>query len=231
MASIGTTSQSLRKIRIGNDIALQLTLNGPKNFNSTNIKSIRCYLVNTSILDAHQHASHCPSRYPGHCCNRWMNWCGGCCGGCCGSCCGSCFGRHPYFVTPWGFRRVGCLWYDPIPCGLACDQAPIYDDFIDPYVNQNAKYICDARVLGEKNKIEVFFPARHQQLCGDYKLVLTVEVYEAGWGNRNIHTFTNDYGIIFSLVDDDSADVDTDVVIDIDRLYTATLDTVSQETT
>ena len=38
-------------IRIGNDIRLNLTLKGPKNYDSTNIKSLKCYFINTSLCD------------------------------------------------------------------------------------------------------------------------------------------------------------------------------------
>lgn len=45
------------------------------------------------------------------------------------------------------------------------------------------------------------FPAFDQKLCGTYKLVVVLTVYEKGWGRHNLRTFTLDKGDIFKLVD------------------------------
>ena len=51
-------------------------------------------------------------------------------------------------------------------------------------------------------------------MCGVYKLVVVLTVFEQGWGRHNLRTYTIDKGDIFELVDDggDSGPI----VIDID---------------
>ena len=53
-------------------------------------------------------------------------------------------------------------------------------------------------------------------MCGDYKLVVVLVVYEAGWGRNNLHTYTIDKGVVFSLVDDETG-MSGDLVVDVDN--------------
>nr|DAM40977.1 MAG TPA: hypothetical protein [Bacteriophage sp.] len=48
------TYYNMQKIRIGNDIRLNLTLRGPRTYDRANIKQLKCYFVNTSMLDCFQ---------------------------------------------------------------------------------------------------------------------------------------------------------------------------------
>ena len=41
----------MQRIRIGNDVRLNLTLRGPRTYDQANIKQLKCYLINTSMLD------------------------------------------------------------------------------------------------------------------------------------------------------------------------------------
>ena len=45
------TYYNMQKIRIGNDIRLNLTLRGPRTYDRANIKQLKCYFINTSMLD------------------------------------------------------------------------------------------------------------------------------------------------------------------------------------
>mgnify|MGYP000247111148 CR=1 FL=1 len=42
-------------------------------------------------------------------------------------------------------------------------------------------------------------------MCGNYKLVVCVVIFEPGWGRCDLHTYTIDYGDVLQLVDDSSA--------------------------
>ena len=53
-------------------------------------------------------------------------------------------------------------------------------------------------------------------MCGDYKLIVVVVVYESGWGRCDLHTYTIDYGTVVTLVDDDTA-LQGSVTIDVDN--------------
>lgn len=237
-------------IRIGNDIRLNLTLKGPKNYDSTNIKSLKCYFINTSLCD----------------------FCNPCCGELKGCGCGRpCYHVEPYNMcdchkpcghlkypyTPadpafgqgplrpnYGHCFHGCCCHKdfdnycrygfmdhrakchPHGCGFChcCDKCaeftpyfrPGHCDMIHTHFEENFRYLAASSILEGKNKIQTYFPAQDQLICGDYKLVVVLVVYEAGWGRCDLHTYTIDYGTVFTLVDDDSA-INGDVTIDVDN--------------
>ena len=238
------------KIRIGNDIRLNLTLKGPKNYDSTNIKSLKCYFINTSLCDF---CNPCRGELRGCGCGRpcyHVEPCNMCnchkpCGhlkypytpadpafgqgplrpnyGHCfhGCCCHKDFDNY----CRYGFmdHRAKC---HPHGCGFChcCDKCaeftpyfrPGYCDMIHTHFEENFRYLAASRILEGKNKIQTYFPAQDQLICGDYKLVVVLVVYEAGWGRCDLHTYTIDYGTVFTLVDDDSA-INGDVTIDVDE--------------
>ena len=47
---------------------------------------------------------------------------------------------------------------------------------------------------------QCYFPACDQLEVGKYRLIIEVEVFEQGYGRNNIHTYTIDKGIVFTLV-------------------------------
>lgn len=67
-------------------------------------------------------------------------------------------------------------------------------------------YLADSQVLNEKNTLTCFFPAVQQKLCGTYKLVVVLTVFEQGWGRHNLRTYTIDKGDVFELVDDETGE-------------------------
>ena len=73
----------------------------------------------------------------------------------------------------------------------------------DPYLPY---YLADSQVLNEKNTLTCFFPAVQQKLCGTYKLVVILTVFEQGWGRHNLRTYTIDKGDVFELVDDETGE-------------------------
>jgi len=66
-----------------------------------------------------------------------------------------------------------------------------------------------------ENRIETYFPAQDQRMCGTYKLVVVLVIYESGWGKNNLHTYTIDYGDVFTLVDSGEG-ASGNVTIDVD---------------
>lgn len=70
----------------------------------------------------------------------------------------------------------------------------------------NPIYLADSQVLNEKNTLTCMFPAVQQGLCGTYKLVVVLTVFEQGWGRHNLRTYTVDKGDIFELVDDETGE-------------------------
>ena len=246
------------KVRIGNDIRLNLTLKGPRSYDEKNIKELHCYLLNTSVTKCFGHDSLCHIRGCDKVCGRpcyhalphcfWNTTpCMPCCGhkkypftpgdpafgpgplppkyekDCC--CCG-----HEYCRYGHNDPRSKCFRHRG-RCGLnccgndhCCWDAPIFDniyfrpgfnDFIAPHHDEDFRYLASSRVIEGKNRIQTYFPACDQFMCGDYKLVVVMVVYESGWGRCDLHTYTIDYGTVVTLVDDESG-VDGNLTIDVD---------------
>lgn len=205
-----------------------LTLRGPQDYDSQNIKQLRCYLINTSKPECDECKGGCPipRRFPNEPFPQFYTPTPYTLHGC---------GKPCYHVYPYNSKRrydaFGCGFHDyhywdgyrgfglvpgkfsadpgynmpllpcgPCDCKKKCPQAPT--DFLAPY-----------KILEEKNKIEVYFPAQDQFQAGSYKLVVTAVIWESGWGRTNLHTYTMDYGIVFDLVDEggESGNITIDV--------------------
>lgn len=63
------------------------------------------------------------------------------------------------------------------------------------------------------NTLAIYLPAKEQKICGIYDLVIQVVVYEEGWGEDNLHTYTFTYKDIIELTEEDSAP--SDITIDV----------------
>ena len=122
---------------------------------------------------------------------------------------------HPYFGDPYGPRES--IHHNPFitpePTEGPCWE-PYHPDFVpidiygkpaEDHSHQNPWspwYLADSQVVHESNVVTCFFPAVQQRLCGKYKLVIVLTVFEQGWGRHNLRTYTIDKGEIFELVDD-----------------------------
>lgn len=231
------------KVRIGNDIKLNLTLKGNRNYNRANIKQLRCYFINTSLCDMcfPFGLGSCPNK----CCHRYHE--------CPCNTCNCCKWHHKYPLTPCNpahgrgplppkhgdccnccgdkYNRFGgctkcfhghCCGNWSECCGCCDFDAKFYpyfrpghNDVIQPMFDSEFKFLAPSRVLEGQNRIETYFPACEQFACGDYKLVVVVVMYESGWGKCDLHTYTIDYGYVVTLVDDESAP-QGDLVINVD---------------
>lgn len=187
-------------VRIGNDIRLNLTVKGPKDYDQSNIKQLRAYLVNTTMQIYTEPWAPCDCA-----CDR-----------------------HKYHHMP-------CNRFTHIPVNPAFGEGPLRPNYGHPwhhfdhacchnphkphtdmaFLNNIYTYQASSKVLAEKNKIQVYFPAHAQIACGNYKLVIVLSVYESGWGRCDLHTYTIDYPDVFTLVDS-SEGLSGDIVIDVD---------------
>ena len=215
----------MQRIRIGNDVRLNLTLRGPRTYDQANIKQLKCYLINTSMLDY----------FPVDCfCCKHVNGCG-CVKDRCGhpkyhalphcryyDCCHNDFYHpdccHDYFHHC--SHDFHCM-LDPRGCNPAAGQGVLPPKYNKPYdaVNccacEDFTYLAYSRVLPKANSIQCYFPAKDQMFCGVYKLIVQAMIYEPGWGRTDIHTYTMDYGDVFQLVDDKTG-ASGDITIDAD---------------
>lgn len=136
-------------------------------------------------------------------------------------------GFHPFgpwpewggFLPPMGPHHYhGFYPIDPMhptlpPCAEPHHPEPEpYDIFGKPMEDHRHPnpmmpyYLADSQVLNEKNTITCFFPAVQQKMCGTYKLVVILTVFEQGWGRHNLRTYTIDKGDVFELVDDETGE-------------------------
>ena len=215
----------MQKIRIGNDVRLNLTLRGPHTYDQANIKQLKCYLINTSMLDyfpvdcfccKHVHGCGCVKDRCGHPKYHALPHCRyyDCCHNdfyhpdCC----------HDYFHHC--SHDFHCM-LDPHGCNPAAGPGVLPPKYNKPYdaVNccacEDFTYLAYSRVLPKANSIQCYFPAKDQMFCGVYKLIVQAMIYEPGWGRTDIHTYTMDYGDVFQLVDDKTG-ASGDITIDAD---------------
>ena len=208
----------MQKIRIGNDIRLNITLRGPRTYNRANIKQLKCYFVNTSMIDCFQiDCQNCC-----HQCNKYSQGCGYisrcghpkyhvlpqyCYHDCRNNdfCCSHYFGCMP---DHHGYNPAVGHCILPPKCNKPYDAVSCCncDDFT---------YLAYSRVLPKANAIQCYFPANDQAFCGIYKLIIQVIVYEPGWGRTDLRTYTMDYGDVIELVDDNTG-VSGDITLDVD---------------
>lgn len=205
----------MQRIRIGNDIRLNLTLRGPRTYDQANIKQLKCYLINTSMLDYFPVDCFCNKHVHG--CGYMTNMCGHpkyhalphCCHH---DCC------HNDFYCNHDFR---CM-LDPHGCNPAAGPGILPPKYRKAYdaVNccacEDFTYLAYSRVLPKANSIQCYFPAKDQMFCGIYKLVVQAMIYEPGWGRTDLHTYTMDYGDVLQLVDDKSG-ASGDITLDVDK--------------
>lgn len=124
----------------------------------------------------------------------------------------------PCFLGP---EECDCLadphrphpFYKPEPGFRSCEE-PYHPDFVpidifgrpaEDHSHQNPFapwYLADSQMLHEPNTATCFFPAVQQRLCGVYKLIIILTVFEQGWGRHNLRTYTIDKGDVFELVDE-----------------------------
>ena len=215
----------MQRIRIGNDVRLNLTLRGPRTYDQANIKQLKCYLINTSMLDyfpvdcfccKHVHGCGCVNDRCGHpkyhalphcryydCCHNDFYH---------PDCCHDCFHHCSH--------DFHCM-LDPHGCNPAAGPGILPPKYNKPYdaVNccacEDFTYLAYSRVLPKANSIQCYFPAKDQMFCGVYKLIVQAMIYEPGWGRTDLHTYTMDYGDVFQLVDDKTG-ASGDITIDAD---------------
>lgn len=200
----------MQRIRIGNDIRLNLTLRGPRTYDQASIKQLKCYLINTSMVDFFPNRCFMPNHAFGSCCP--MSRCG-----------------HPcYHVNPCDHFRDcrACCQHNcmlshgpqlpPHYCGKPDPHCHNKFDSVAGTTDDRFCYTAYARVLPKANSIQCYFPAQDQMFCGIYKLVVEAVIYEPGWGRTDLHTYTMDYGDVINLVDD-STGASGDITLDVDK--------------
>lgn len=179
------------KIRIGNDIRLNVTLPTDIDYQLTDIKRIRAFLINTT---ADTCINGLPKRFPNHPFPDYYtpsayNT---------GECDVPCYYTQPYEHTnPYVFDpsyKNPYMYFGAAPCGPGFPMGldPWFRHgfgyrprhlFMTPNLNRpnNNVFMAPCTVSTEKGVIQVYFPANKQYQVGIYKLVLVADVYDFGW--------------------------------------------------
>ena len=210
------------KIRIGNDIKLNVYLSKKNIPDTVNIKSIRCVLVNTNTDQCCQ----CPStaydingcglpKYHilGHChpnvCNNNLDFMHCDCHHS-----DNCFFDHNYYMA-YPFNGFG-----------------VYPEWDNIYMHDRCHhfsngYNCKVLATESPDRIEVLFPAIDQRQIGNYNLILTASIFEPGYNPDNTRVITVDYSSVFELVEySNDADVNDSITISVGSPTSSDLQTV-----
>lgn len=183
------------KIRIGNDIKLDVYLSKDNIKDTINIKSVQCYLINTT-----------QSSYPACQSTSYdINTCG----------------LPKYHIMPCEKRVDNYFWrcdnywikapYDGF--GVNPEWDSVYIKNHHPLFFTN-KYLAESHSTPESNRIEVIFPALDQRTIGVYDLLIIAQIYEPGYNDNNTKTISVDYGNVFELVShSNEADVNDNTTI------------------
>lgn len=231
----------MRKIRIGNDICLQVNLTGSKNIDAVNINSVNAYFINTSKwedlmaeqyresvlthdeIECRKHKIRFVSRFPvepyafGFTPNPYDICCSG----------RPCYHMHPMpFVPVYPGFGVHPHTFEPhtwchddmhdVYCRAGHKHEDIQRDF------DRCRFLAPVEGTESKNAVKVLFPANAQIFTGKYKLMLVVKVYEPGYCKNNLRTITLDYSDVFELVNaSDMEGEDGNIMINIGNSKTA----------
>lgn len=154
----------MEQIKIGNDVKLNISIPGNVEFSRRNIRTLRCYLINTTQFD---------------------NVCECTCG--------------KYFLDTCGMPSYHVLPNNKHFKEFICTRDV---DRLDPdeLKHDKTKYLAESYVDPESNTISVYFPAK-DQVVGIYKLIVIVESYVPGWGERQIKTSTFEYKDVIEITE------------------------------
>jgi len=185
------------KIRIGNDVQLNIQLALGETEDRANIKSLRAIFVNTTLKDKLE------AEYKKH--NRFI-------------------GRFPiepfvnefepneYCINSTGYSRYNVAVYNQYRgFGLKPDWKNCFPIKQMPIT----EYYAEISHTQNPNTVSVLFPGEAQLYEGNYELIVIAKIYQPGYKN-NTRTVSTNYKNIFELVKDSQQDgVDNPVRIEL----------------
>lgn len=179
------------KVRIGNDIALNIRLSEKYIKDPINIKNVQCIVV-----PANGCTPFAPSNYDINRCGLPVYHVSPCCDGI-RPCCGASYSMQPYNGFGVNIQKDHVYYTDQCCCGAnACR--------------------LSVQSLGTPDAFMAFFPAYEQHVLGSYKLIVIAELFQPGYDQNNLRTVTVDYADVFELVSSSAeADAYTSVSIQV----------------
>lgn len=190
------------KIRIGNDIRLDVTLINSKHDDNVNIKSIKAYIINTTIENRRVEEAKNKMRFISR------------------------FPVEPYVdaysSTAHDIKSAGYPTWHAFPQNYVYGSYagfgvhPHWDDKYRPMPKHNFSEFCaPVKATEDTNVVQVSFPAEAQLYTGDYKIVIVAKIYEPGYSPNNLRTVTMDYENVFTLVNTSDEGIDSEVTLNV----------------
>ena len=181
------------KVRIGNDIALNIHLSQKYIQDPINIKNVQCIVVPAGGT---ADTPFSPSNYDINRCGLPVYHVSPCCDGI-RSCCNTSYSMQPYNGFGVNIQKGQAYFVDSCQCGDSACRLSV-------------------KSLGTPDSFMAFFPAYDQHILGSYKLVVVAELYQPGYDYSNLRTVTIDYPDVFELVSStEEADAWTSVSIQV----------------
>lgn len=192
------------KIRIGNDISLDVTLlYNSYNDEYVNINSIKAFIINASKEKEFEEDLNNRVKFISR------------------------FPVEPYVdaytSTAYDIKSSGYPTWRAYPknhvygtySGFGLN--PYWPNIYRPMPEHNlTEYQAEIKYTEDRDKVRVFFPAEAQFYTGTYNLVIVAKIYDPGYSKDNLRTVTMDYENVFELVNTSSADgVDSAVTLNV----------------
>lgn len=196
------------KIRIGNDICLNVTLlyqgeSAQYEGEHANINSLQAFIINASKEAEYEENIKNKTRFISR------------------------FPVEPYVdaysSTAYDVKSSGYPTWRAYPKNhiyatySGFGPHPDWDNMYRPVPERNlTQYKARVQFTDDPGMVKVFFPAEAQLYTGTYNLVIVAKVYDPGYSKDNLRTVTMDYEQIFTLVNTTSEDgVDSAVTLDV----------------
>lgn len=194
------------KIRIGNDIRLDVTLINSKVDDNVNIKSIKAYIINTTLENKRVEEAKNKTRFISR------------------------FPVEPYVdaynSTAYDIKSAGYPTWHAFPQNYVYGSYagfglhPDWRDKYKPMPKHNLSEFCaPVKATEQSNVVQVYFPAECQLYTGDYKIVIVAKIYEPGYSPNNLKTVTMDYENVFTLVNTSEEGIDSEVTLNVASSY------------
>lgn len=174
-----------RIITKGTDIRLKFKLGELNEFDVTSVKQMRCYLIKHEDKSFEEKIHNCnfpqfyhPTEYtmsPNIYGNQMFTY------------------YNPYFSRNAMFGKVSDYHMFPSYNGFGV--------YSKRFVNTHTDYLCPSKLLPECSAAECYFPAEDQKFTGVFDLIITVTLYQRGWGEDNLRTYTIRKNEVFELIE------------------------------
>lgn len=174
-----------RIITKGTDIRLKFKLGELNEFDVTSVKQMRCYLIKHEDKSFEEKIHNCnfpqfyhPTEYtmsPNIYGNQMFTY------------------YNPYFSRNAMFGKVSDYHMFPSYNGFGV--------YSKKFVNTHTDYLCPSKLLPEWSAAECYFPAEDQRFIGVFDLIVTVTLYQRGWGEDNLRTYTIRKNEVFELIE------------------------------